>query len=1462
MRTARILIVGGALIGAMLFLGGLPVAFAAPTAPDFTSATAISSCSVDLRWSQSDSADYFNFRIGSSAWTAIPGIAGTGAKQFIHEELLPEQGYSYQLQSCANVGGCSGPSTARTATTPAIATPPGAPTTISVVRWELSGSRVVLGWTPTAETAFSGFQVFRSDDAGANFVKIATVPLAQFVANNRTWSDAITTDAEHRYRIRTYQTADNCVAVDNDTLDSAAWVKFSPFSGTLTVPVRPATVGIGATEANGTRVKFTWANVANESTFQLQVSDRSDFSGATPRIYNANVTESEFIEFASERTFYYRVRACAATGNIAACSDYRGDSFVAGRVGPWNASASLVSLSDTTGEVRIAWEGDNSAGYEHRTLISRRIAGTGSFALLQTQSPACSGSPRVCSYQSEYTDRPARGERYEYEVKFAEVGTSFVSEPAVTPPVSLKFVSVLGWAWSSTGLGEGLGWFRMAYNALASAWGNSTQPAESVRYGVLADEQTGELSGYAWNNYGGWLSFNKAELAGCPVGTCEARLDPATGAVSGWAKLLNSPHSYEPNQSYWWVSLSSKPGEPAYGLVYATTTWSTTAKVFSGYAWGGDGVGWLGFGVDAPNLIRADVNPTLSSLTLEFRNPIDYDDVKAYEIRSDNPENVPRSDFRIVDRVIVPSTKTGVSPSQVTVPDLQADSRYGFFLRATKAGEVVESVVKSGKTSPAAPERYSLSCLGRTTSTITLGWSGNVSGVHTLTLYRSNTESGVLGGSRTQVAPPPALTTGSGTYQNTNLAVGTTYYYLLSFGSGASNVAACTTLTESSDAPSLLNVWPVNNSDLYVNWKDNATEEHSYTVERIRVTPRDSSFLDPRVVTESDSSLRLTWRNDSNRADEIGPFYHSFERSTSSTPFADPDNDGNFLEHDPSFSEVNQAFPEDTNPESDTNTYAWSNVGLEEGTVYSYRTHACSFIRVDLTKDGVDNPETTVCGGYSTTARASTKPAAPSNLQATGVETNSISLSFRDNSGGENGFELLRNGTLVHDFTSPSANKGMTVTYTDAGLSSGTTYSYEVRAYRFDPNVPTTRIYSANSNGVSVSTNVTLSVAKSPSVGGTVTGNGINCGTTCAVELGDDISVSLTAVPATGYTFSNWTGGQCADPSSVTCAFTIGTDVTVTANFTTVGGGEGGTVSVAATLNGSPVETSFNFSIRNFFSGFILVGPGTKNVPWSTAGVEEGRYAFDYNSGAPSGGTFSQISWSNSAGNNGGGSPGNTSISSSILPPGGSLSYTVAFVTSPAQKSPLDSFYAKIHDGITGVTNVAEKIADVFRSALAKLEDVVANVATVFAEIELANVPGGGPINIDAYFARHVRASLSPAQYPSVLRDTGLEPNTVYAYRVKAVYTAGGETAYALEGAGKTIPSGGTPAPFNGLRICTKNSFCDSVSGTRVTVPGDPNSPYDPRQTKDGARFEGYGQCQNNNDCRDVHTSRQFFEER
>ncbi len=77
--------------------------------------------------------------------------------------------------------------------------------------------------------------------------------------------------------------------------------------------------------------------------------------------------------------------------------------------------------------------------------------------------------------------------------------------------------------------------------------------------------------------------------------------------------------------------------------------------------------------------------------------------------------------------------------------------------------------------------------------------------------------------------------------------------------------------------------------------------------------------------------------------------------------------------------------------------------------------------------------------------------------------------------------------------------------------------------------------------------NKTLTVARTGAGTGTVTGTGINCGMDCTETVVHNTSITLTATPAVGSTFTGWTGGGCAGTG--TCIVTMNFIKTVTAAF-------------------------------------------------------------------------------------------------------------------------------------------------------------------------------------------------------------------------------------------------------------------------------------------------------------------------
>ena len=179
----------------------------------------------------------------------------------------------------------------------------------------------------------------------------------------------------------------------------------------------------------------------------------------------------------------------------------------------------------------------------------------------------------------------------------------------------------------------------------------------------------------------------------------------------------------------------------------------------------------------------------------------------------------------------------------------------------------------------------------------------------------------------------------------------------------------------------------------------------------------------------------------------------------------------------------------------------------------------------------------------------------PTNLHDTHSSYNCAWLIKTCLTDGSYTYNIFRNGSSI-------ANNVSNVTYSDNNLSSGL-YNYHV----------TTNYYGGQtgaSNQVSVQVgnlnNYNITISANPTSGGTVTGGGTyQEGTSCTVS----------ATPATGYTFTNWTENGTQVSINANYTFTVTANRNLVANFTlntytitaSANPTSGGTVSGGGTYN-------------------------------------------------------------------------------------------------------------------------------------------------------------------------------------------------------------------------------------------------------------------------------------------------------
>lgn len=188
---------------------------------------------------------------------------------------------------------------------------------------------------------------------------------------------------------------------------------------------------------------------------------------------------------------------------------------------------------------------------------------------------------------------------YHYRVKSKDAAGNLATSGDynfTTSSVPALSGNVSGWAWSET-----IGW--ISFNC------TDRGICGTSNYGVNINSSTGDFSGYAWAGGGvdaagnpvptlGWISFNRADT-GNPLAAPYnggsgpiANFDFATKRVRGWARALANGGGWDG-----WIKLGDDSGAwPAGGSGSQVNIPAIAGPdEFRGWAWGSDVVGWISF---------------------------------------------------------------------------------------------------------------------------------------------------------------------------------------------------------------------------------------------------------------------------------------------------------------------------------------------------------------------------------------------------------------------------------------------------------------------------------------------------------------------------------------------------------------------------------------------------------------------------------------------------------------------------------------------------------------------------------------------------------------------------------------------------------------------------------------------------------------------------------------------------
>jgi uncharacterized repeat protein (TIGR02543 family) len=198
-------------------------------------------------------------------------------------------------------------------------------------------------------------------------------------------------------------------------------------------------------------------------------------------------------------------------------------------------------------------------------------------------------------------------------------------------------------------------------------------------------------------------------------------------------------------------------------------------------------------------------------------------------------------------------------------------------------------------------------------------------------------------------------------------------------------------------------------------------------------------------------------------------------------------------------------------------------------------------------------------------------------------------------------------GTVTRSPNATTYASGTVVTLT-AAASSGYTFTGwtgDVTSSSASVTVTMTANRTVTANfTTSTGTTYTLTTTASPTAGGTISRS------PDAASYAAGTVVTLTATPASGYTFSNWSGG--ASGTSATTTVTVNANTSVTANFTT---SSGGTVLRIEDKSGTGVGyCSANGSRQNTYSGadggyyINLSNSSAQGITWAVSAGAAGTY--------------------------------------------------------------------------------------------------------------------------------------------------------------------------------------------------------------------------------------------------------------
>lgn len=1048
-----------------------------PSRPTNLQVSGIQGRQVTLAWTDNSGVEE-GFRvyrkIGTGEFTLLATLPVNGAVApsvvtYLVSNLKPSTSYTFRVtafrSSSGQFEGESQPSNEVAVTT--LAEPPINPAALQAT--VISPTRIDLSWNYDSEeiTNVTSFRVSRKAGTGA-YAVLTTPDLA---VTARSFSDTTAQDGtQYTYLVQAVNATGASTGVE----------------AARTTPL-PAPSSLTAAQTSRDIIQLNWSRTStNETSFVVEraTGPTGPFAEKLTRPAGSTSATDAFDEEEVDRDqlYYYRVRARNAL-TTSEPSPIASAMWLSIPLSPTNLSGAPVTADDPATKIRLSW--NDNATNESAFKVERKTDSTDYATVSSTVAPNA----------QSYTDQGlAEGVRYTYRVAATNISGDSATPPTVSvftraaAPTGLAITATapgtVSLSWSDNSIretGYSVRRSTMAagpYSELASLPASATSyvdsgltPGTEYFYRVFA------------TNLGG-LSAPTATVSGLaptapstPTGlTATARMGTTTEIDLSWIDNSNNETSFQverrPASGGTWTLLVTLPSSTSVSIGAAVTHRDAGLMEGQGYTYrviasnvGGDSL--PSAVATATTLVNTPAAPT--GLTAVNRS--DTQSIPASnQIQLRWTDNSSTETGFIVQRATVsggPYTDIGTVGANIREyldTTVVAGTPYFYVVRAANAEGSSAPSNEASATAGATPGKpASLAVVtGSTTATsVTLTWTDTSSVELGFRVYQRIGTSGAFS-LVAEVAPKTTPAPSSASTTITNLLSGTTYEfevtaYWATGESQPSNRITETTLSAPPSGPSGLARTVISSSRIDLTWTDTSHNEDEFEILRSPTTgagytifgtvpANTTSFSNTGLTPETTYFYIVRARN----AQGLSANSNEVSGTTPPAPPAAPS--GLVLDIISSF-QLNLRWSDHATNETGyrlqrrigtgswepaislpANATSYQDVGLEEGTTYSYRVWALNV-----------NGDSALLEGSVTMP---TLPAAPTGLAASAGSASRLTLTWIDNANNETGFRIYRRQGLAGNFTllttAPSNPGGGSTNYLDTGLTEATSYSYRV----------------------------------------------------------------------------------------------------------------------------------------------------------------------------------------------------------------------------------------------------------------------------------------------------------------------------------------------------------------------------------------------------------------------------------